>query len=264
MLPRSLSWMTYINRNHIYGLCVEVWEDIIVNISLARCRVLMVCTIYLSKCSATGGLGLILVSFFPQKMPVYWMWGFTTKEPLFPHLFRAVMDLLNGKAGRERSSLGAQGEDKEMCLCWTGTSWTIFLQEFWKLDLGSHIQLYLIIILNQKTHEFSFSIVKIFQHSTKIFPCIYAFPPCVFSQGSQRLLQTHAGPRDQFTAGCPGLCTLVLSTFSFSATLLFSINYIGGFCIYLTVLCCLTSDKTISQSIKTPTIRTCYFPLDKH
>lgn len=174
MLPRSLSWTTYINRNHIYGLCVKVWVDITVNISLARCRVLMVCTVYLSKFLATGGLGLILVSFFPQKMPVFWMWGFA-EEPLFPHFFRAVMDLLNGKAGRGRSCLGALGEDGGMCLCWTGTSWTIFLQEIWKLDLGSHIQIFFIIILNQKTPKFSFSVVKILQHSTKIFPCIHAF-----------------------------------------------------------------------------------------
>lgn len=45
----------------------------------------MVFANYLSKFSATGGLVLMSVSFFPQKMPVCWMWGFA-EEPLF-HMF---------------------------------------------------------------------------------------------------------------------------------------------------------------------------------
>lgn len=174
MLSRSLSWTTYINRNHIYILCVEVWVNITVNISLARCRVWMVCNSYLSKFSATRGLGLILVSFFPQKMPVCWMWGFA-EELLFPHVFSGLWwTCWMGRQG-DKGAPWELRERTEMYLCWTGTSWTIFLQEIWNMSLGSHIQLCFIIILNQNTPKFSFSSVKILQHSTKIFPCIYAF-----------------------------------------------------------------------------------------
>lgn len=81
--------MTYINRNLIYCLCVKVLVDSLVNFSLARGRVLMVFANYLSKFSATGGLVLMSVSFFPQKMPVCWMWGFA-EEPLFPHVFSGL------------------------------------------------------------------------------------------------------------------------------------------------------------------------------
>lgn len=69
------------------------------------------------------------------------------------------------------------------------------------------------------------------------------FPPSVFSHGRQRLLQTHAGSWDPFTAGSPGLCTLVFSTFSFLPIQLFRINCIGRFCIYWIMLCFLCSDK---------------------
>lgn len=120
MLWRSLSWMSCINRNHIYGLCAQVWVDITVNISLARCRVLVVCTNYLSKLSATGGLGLMLVSFFPQKMPVCWMWGFAEESPF--HVFSQGCDAPAEWEGRERKELPGslgRGQRDVIRLDWT-------------------------------------------------------------------------------------------------------------------------------------------------
>lgn len=47
---------------------------------------------------------------------------------------RAVMDLLEGKAGSGGTCLGTRGADRLTCLCWTGMSrdLNIFLREIWE------------------------------------------------------------------------------------------------------------------------------------
>lgn len=74
------------------------------------------CTSYLCKFSVTGGLGLNVGFIFLLENAGLLDVGICRRATFTTCFLRAVMDLLNGKVGRERSSLGTQGEDRERCV----------------------------------------------------------------------------------------------------------------------------------------------------